>query len=313
MAGRYFFNSTDVYLTFGIVFKKGTSSELLNMPNAWPDETRKMALPIAIVADNEVQFWEKYHALRAFLASGNEFNFLAEYISRRFKVTYESMSSFTMLTNISGGNKVGCAFTLTLVDDYPDVFTLSKTGLFISNMMFDGRNYALGSGAPYSSIFSADSANQIKPSYFINSVIMGKQSTISFDWEVSEGAVLNNNSKFYFRALNGNPNFDAFSETITPTVAVRKGSSVRTWNASPYSAASTIRMEIRADYIGGTITISNLKVELGTRTTDWTPAPEDVPVTFTRIYTSYSLADATSLSNADTAFNTDGQAYANKK
>lgn len=133
MTGKYYINGLDAYLTYGLVFRKGTNSELLSMPGAWPDETRKMALPIVIEGKDESDFWVKYNAFRSFITSGDDFTFLAENLHRRYKVSYESMSSFKTLTHITGGGKVYCDFVLNLIDDYPDVYTYARSGSFQKN------------------------------------------------------------------------------------------------------------------------------------------------------------------------------------
>jgi len=131
--GKYFFNNLDAYTTYGVVFKKGTFAELLSIPGAWPDETRKLGLPILIEGKNDSDFWVKYNAFRTFITTSEDFTFLVDGLYRRFKLSYESMSAFKMLTNITGGNKVYCDFVLNLIDDYPDVKMFTRTGSFQKN------------------------------------------------------------------------------------------------------------------------------------------------------------------------------------
>lgn len=131
MVGDNFFNNLDILTDFGIMFKKGAFGELLSLPGAWPDETRKVALPILFMAENEQDFWVKYNAFAAFIKPGDTFILLVNSLHRRFKVKYESMTGFRLITTITGGKRVGSDFTLNLIDDYPDVFIYTRIGSFI--------------------------------------------------------------------------------------------------------------------------------------------------------------------------------------
>ena len=50
---------------------------------------------------------------------------------------------------------------------------------------------------------------------------------------------------------------------------------------SPQSFSAT-GMRVRTDYVSGTITVSNMKLEKGNKATDWSPAPEDVEADATK-------------------------------
>lgn len=130
MERTYQINGTNAYTQYGLVFKKGTYNQLLEMPTAWPEEVRKINLPIAIIATNESSFWQKYYAFRALMTSGAEFILQVDGLYRRFKLSYRVMSDFNMLTYITQENKVASSFMLGLDDDYPDAFTYTRTASF---------------------------------------------------------------------------------------------------------------------------------------------------------------------------------------
>lgn len=127
---NWFFGATDVNVTYGFILKPGAYGELNSLPGAWPNEERKLAIPALIQGKDEVDFWFKFNAFKAFLAPGNEFVFQVEDLHRRFKVKYESVAGFKMLSKSSGFDKIGAEFTLNLIDDYPDVFTYTRSGNF---------------------------------------------------------------------------------------------------------------------------------------------------------------------------------------
>lgn len=131
LAKNYFFDGIDTEVSYGMILTPGAYGELNILPGAWPNEDRKLAIPAAIYGKGEVDFWTKFNAFKAFLSSGNEFVFQVNDLNRRFKVKYESVSGFKMLSKSSGFDKIGAAFTLNLIDDYPDVFTYTRTGSFI--------------------------------------------------------------------------------------------------------------------------------------------------------------------------------------
>ena len=59
------------------------------------------------------------------------------------------------------------------------------------------------------------------------------------------------------------------------TVKTTKQKIGGTFTLSSPQAFSATGMRVRTDYVSGTITVSNMKLEKGNKPTDWTPAPED--------------------------------------
>ena len=59
------------------------------------------------------------------------------------------------------------------------------------------------------------------------------------------------------------------------TVKTTKQKIGGTFTLSSPQTFSATGMRVRTDYVSGTITVSNMKLEKGNKPTDWTPAPED--------------------------------------
>ncbi|WP_316743868.1 DUF5977 domain-containing protein [Pedobacter antarcticus] len=138
LTNYYFINDTDAFRTYGLILTKGAYGELTSLPSAWPDDTRKIGIPVQVHGLNEVDFWAKFNALRAVLSASTDFSFTITDLHRRFKLNYSGVSSFKMLTKSSGGYAICAAFTLNVSDDYPDIFTVTRTGSFQKNNAPDG-------------------------------------------------------------------------------------------------------------------------------------------------------------------------------
>lgn len=130
MAGQVKFNGADAYTIYGLLLQKGAYQELTKPPGAWPDETRQLALPIAIIGNGEVDFWAKYNAFRVLVQSGADIILEVQDLHRRFKLAYSSISDFQLLSKVTGVGRMGAKMVLNVLDDYPDVFTSVRTQEF---------------------------------------------------------------------------------------------------------------------------------------------------------------------------------------
>lgn len=113
----------------------------------------------------------------------------------------------------------------------------------------------------------ADLYKQYGPSQYI---------TLSFDWEASGDNISGRfNPQWFGTPWIGLADIGA----IKPSNSNKSGhfkNSVQL-NRGGYSTGEATSVMIRQDYLQGTITIKNMKLEVGNVATDWTPAPEDAP------------------------------------
>ena len=163
-------------------------------------------------------------------------------------------------------------------------------------LQIGGRNWLRGTGTEKSIIGENRSNQTFTPYYFVNNSsapIMNKTITVSFDWRV-EG-VDSPSGTFY---VQGNNPYPAITNKITLSSTNKSGRVVetRTITGSPFSGVN-----FRLDYVtaGAKLVISNMKIEIGNRATDWTPAPEDVQGQIDGLGTRVSSAETsiTQLSN----------------
>jgi len=125
-------NGADPSVTYGLFFKDGTYQELLKLPTRkpglqqdWPDEdgmevdgdannydSRSLALPVAMWADNEEALLLKYQAFGAMVLAGDPIVLDAHFLDRRYTLRYVSVS------NVEWSDTL-VTFTLNLMDDYP--------------------------------------------------------------------------------------------------------------------------------------------------------------------------------------------------
>lgn len=153
---RFFIDGMDFWGIFSVVVEGG-SSDFLNYPakkdsitRDWSDANglevdlsqvftteREISLQCGIIADDEAAFWEKYNAfIGQWIKPGLHRIQVAEFGLRSFYCHYKSCSNFTRVTRIQGTEKVGCKFTLNLVETEPkldnsDVFIVDEDGRFL--------------------------------------------------------------------------------------------------------------------------------------------------------------------------------------
>lgn len=139
--GQYFIDGKDLFLVFGIVVESG-SDDLLKYPERkdsesydWQDEngvdidlsrvffgSREINLQCSLHAQNESDFWEKYHSFLATLAQPELRRLEVTELSSSFYVYYKNCSSFTRFTRIKRGIAAGVSkFTLTLIEKAPTI------------------------------------------------------------------------------------------------------------------------------------------------------------------------------------------------
>jgi hypothetical protein len=144
---NYRWNGVDPQVTYGLFFKQGVDAELMKLPKlkdnglsiSWADEdgteryhgvrkfeSRSLSIGCVMIANSESQLMSRYNSLTTFLLTNGEFNFDVISRNRRYKVSYQDMTSVNKITNFIGHSKVAIQFTIILIDDYPtSTFTIS--------------------------------------------------------------------------------------------------------------------------------------------------------------------------------------------
>lgn len=158
----------------------------------------------------------------------------------------------------------------------------------INNLQVGGRNYALGTSAS-KTIAGANKSNQVAVLYSMSinwQDLIGKEATISFDYEFSEGSSRTDGgtTTVGIVGMNVDP-WNRWGKIPVPSTALSGHVNDTTVISKATSGQS---ISARFDYFEGSIIISNLKLEIGNKATDWSPAPEDV---------SSSISDAQNTAN----------------
>ena len=139
-----------------------------------------------------------------------------------------------------------------------------------------GRNYALKTGSPVT-ITGTNGTNQSGNLYKMSlnwTDLIDKMVIISFDYQYSEDASLEEGDTVSgLIGMSSNP-WIRFVSIPSPD----KGLSGHCEGSLkiPSSMTSSTTVGYRFDKFSGKITFSNLKLEIGNKPTDWSPAPEDV-------------------------------------
>ena len=139
-----------------------------------------------------------------------------------------------------------------------------------------GRNYALKTGSPVT-ITGTNGTNQSGNLYKMSlnwTDLIGKMVIISFDYQYSEDASLEEGDTVSGLIGMSSKPWNRFVSIPSPD----KGLSGHCEGSLkiPSSMTSSTTVGYRFDKFSGKITFSNLKLEIGNKPTDWTPAPEDV-------------------------------------
>lgn len=142
----------------------------------------------------------------------------------------------------------------------------------VENIKIAERNVMLGTSTPYTMIGENRDNQTATPYRFVgdSSSIIGQDFITSFDWEVT--SVTSPTGEFYFQGSNPYPRL---SNTITVSSTNMSGKVVYKGKVggTPFTGAN-----VRANYLstGAKLKISNFKIAVGNKETDWSPAPEDI-------------------------------------
>lgn len=125
--------------------------------------------------------------------------------------------------------------------------------------------------------------------YYMITRATGKQIAISFDWETTA------TSGTFRLTFNNTPWASIFPNstiTITPTNQKGRVEYIATLTeVAVDSSALYTALRLRIDNVDGTTIIKNVKCEYGNKSTDWTPAPEEIETKVTSLTTKYSTLE----------------------
>jgi predicted nucleic acid-binding Zn-ribbon protein len=147
------------------------------------------------------------------------------------------------------------------------ISSVSQVQTNLDNLEIGGRNYALET-SNNKTFTGKGGTNETATLYPVDfSKLAGKTITISFDYVAS-------NTVGTFRV----------QQLSTPYISITDFNIPLKTELTHYSRTVTLSSSasepkfigIRMDNVTGSITISNLKLEIGSKATDWTPAPEDM-------------------------------------
>lgn len=161
----------------------------------------------------------------------------------------------------------------------------------VDNLEIGGRNLLLKTGT--SSTSSASSSESAYTGYWYYSDYgqecfegnITDKFTLSFDYEIVGGAPGTSGTQAtIYPMINGVSWGNAQKITANQTGHYVQSGVLK---SSQATYASDFRLRVRLQYAanGSTIKVSNLKLEKGTKATDWTPAPEDVQESVNALYT----------------------------
>lgn len=146
----------------------------------------------------------------------------------------------------------------------------------IDGIKLGGRNYALGSKIP-TTIVGENKVNQCVKVADVNmNDVIDKQITISFNWELSDGATA---TRIYLQTGGGNY-WVVSSDNIPLDQPKGRISYTTIWKPVD---KNFLRIEARCDDLIGQVIISKVMIEEGNKPSDYSIPPEDVDSEITKI------------------------------
>ena len=140
-----------------------------------------------------------------------------------------------------------------------------------------GRNYALKTGESLV-ITGKDKTNQTANIYNMSlnwQDLKDKVVMLSFDYEFSEDASVSQEDRQASGLIGMNVSpWNRWAKIPNPNTGLK--GHVEASTTIKGNIVSSHTLGYRMDYFIGNVTITNLKLEIGNKATDWTPAPEDI-------------------------------------
>lgn len=143
----------------------------------------------------------------------------------------------------------------------------------INNIQIGGRNLCLGTGTPsvnkFTGVTKTNVIYRVKDKSVLES-LKGKEIVISFDYDnqYTSGSLVSMIVYYFWKTLI------VFDSSNKGQGHVEKKIKLREDVTIDGTAAIYLQISSGNNY-SGTVTISNLKLEIGNKATDWSPAPED--------------------------------------
>lgn len=148
-------------------------------------------------------------------------------------------------------------------------FAMEKVAEGIDSLRIGGRNFLIGTGVPYVCVGNPDAKITAFP-YLCSNIhnathLYGKTVTLSFDYEanVTTGYMYMGFNNVWQEIYRFYPEDNSGHIELTITLKVPDVIDLKT-------------IYVQGTW-GGTVTLSNLKLEIGNKATDWSPAFEDEP------------------------------------
>jgi len=143
----------------------------------------------------------------------------------------------------------------------------------INNIQIGGRNLCLGTGTPsvnkFTGVTQTNVIYRVKDKSVLES-LKGKEIVISFDYDnqYTSGSLVSMAVYYFWKTLI------VFDSSNKGQGHVEKKIKLKEDVTIDGTAAIYLQISSGNNY-SGTVTISNLKLEIGNKATDWSPAPED--------------------------------------
>lgn len=160
--------------------------------------------------------------------------------------------------------------TISGVKNFIDTPTVNGNKVLDDSLQIGGRNYLLGTANPITLI--GDGKHKAREIYQVSDkeAIRGKGIVFSFNISKTEGT---NDEKIMVLVGGTNQWIETVSLADIPVNASKRVIIYRTMLDK--EIRGDIGFETVSDSFNGSVTVSNVQLELGTKPTDWTPAPED--------------------------------------
>lgn len=144
----------------------------------------------------------------------------------------------------------------------------------VSGIQIGGRNLCLGTGTPsvnkFTGVTKTNVIYRVKDKSVLES-LKGKEIVISFDYDnqYTSGSLVSMAVYYFWKALIVFDSSNKGQGHVEKKIKLNKEDVTIDGTAAIYLQIS------RGNNYSGTVTISNLKLEIGNKATDWSPAPED--------------------------------------
>lgn len=188
------------------------------------------------------------------------------------------------ISNISKTGTSGLVdtYTITYNDGTTSTFTVTN-GEGVQNLQVGGRNLLTNSKGEFSSGYLPEGDNDIVKYTSVHLPTDATHFVLSFEAKstVEEDGIISfffepsNVSKTEVSSASMNPSHGGDGNVVTYLTTEWKRYWIK-WTAPVADTRNVLAMRLNKNYGTGTVSMRNVKFEVGTTPTDWTPAPEDL-------------------------------------